>query len=154
MALLVTPQGNEVRGFYPMSEPVRPDDTAPLVFTMMVTKYQGRYVLHYNPERGQWEIPGGGINEGETPEQGAHRELMEESSQVATSMICRGVFKFWLKDIDREEYGVLYTTEVGEMREHVPNEESEKQALYDSPDDVPDVLSALSRWLIDKAAEF
>lgn len=152
MVLLVTPYGDEIRGFYPGSEPVRPAEDALLTFVMMVTKYQGRYVMLYNPERQQWEIPGGGINPGETPAETAHRELMEESSQLAASLVCRGVFKLWLKPDDREVYGALYTVEVNEMRDHVPNEESEKIALYTSPDDVPDPLSALSRWMIATCA--
>jgi 8-oxo-dGTP diphosphatase len=152
MALYVTPYGNEIRSYIPGGLPIPPDDGVPLTFVMMVTKYQGRYLMLYNPERQQWEIPGGGINPGETPEQTAHRELMEESSQVAASLIFRGIFKLWLNVEDREEYGALYTVEVSELRDHVPNEESEKIAFYASVDDIPDVFSALSRWMVATCA--
>ncbi len=36
-------------------------------------------VLHRRPERSYWTLPGGGIEPGETPEQAAIREVMEEA---------------------------------------------------------------------------
>lgn len=39
----------------------------------------GRFLMVRHPRRGGWEMPGGHVEEGETPEQAAAREFLEES---------------------------------------------------------------------------
>lgn len=149
MVMFTTPNGNELLAFYPGNEPVRPADDAPLTWVMMIAKHRGHYLLLYNPQREQWENPGGGIQAGEHPDETAHRELMEETSQIASSLVCKAVFKMRFQPDLRIEYAVLYAVEVAEIREHTPNEEAEKIALYDSLDDPPGIVSAISRKMIE-----
>ena len=39
----------------------------------------GRFLMVRHPRRGGWEMPGGHVEDGETPEQAAAREFLEES---------------------------------------------------------------------------
>jgi 8-oxo-dGTP diphosphatase len=39
----------------------------------------GRFLMVRHPRRGGWEMPGGHVEDGETPEQAAVREFLEES---------------------------------------------------------------------------
>lgn len=50
-----------------------------LVFVVVVSEYNGKIMLSRHRERATWETQGGHIETGETPEEAARRELMEES---------------------------------------------------------------------------
>jgi len=50
-----------------------------LIYVVLVTHYKDQLVLVRHKERTTWEIPGGHIEAGETPDQGAARELVEET---------------------------------------------------------------------------
>lgn len=51
----------------------------PLRFVVVCSFYQGQYLLSYHRGHRSWETQGGHIEEGETPEAAARRELYEES---------------------------------------------------------------------------
>ena len=54
---------------------------------------KGRYLIGYNNWRKQWELPAGGIEEGETPREAAERELWEETHQKVSSFQFKGLVK-------------------------------------------------------------
>lgn len=149
MSLYTTPHGHELLAYHPCAQPIPPDDDAPLTWVMMIAKHRSQYLMLYNPERTQWENPGGGIEAGESPDEAAHRELMEETSQIAAKLTCQAIFKMRLQPDARLEYAVLYRVEIAHLHEHVPNEESEKIALCLSPDAFPGRISAITRKMIE-----
>lgn len=60
----------------------------PIYKNNIVTLKQYRYPV----QSWQWEFPGGFIDPGETPEEAAKRELLEETGYLAREMISLGVF--------------------------------------------------------------
>ncbi|MCE5295810.1 MAG: NUDIX domain-containing protein [Euryarchaeota archaeon] len=43
--------------------------------------HDGRFLMALNPKRGGWEMPGGRVEEGESPEAASIREFVEETGQ-------------------------------------------------------------------------
>ncbi|MCU0515091.1 MAG: NUDIX hydrolase [Anaerolineae bacterium] len=149
MVLLTTPSGNRLLAIYPDVPPQPAPADAPLTFALVITRYQGRYVLVYNPQRAVWEMPGGGLLPGEHPDAAARRELLEETGQHAARLRCLGLFKMRFVPEAREEYGALYAADIDTLEPFVPNEEAEQMALYDTPAAAGATLSPLTRTLID-----
>lgn len=52
-------------------------DTDSTVYT--VAFLDSRFLMVWNPKRNGWEMPGGHMKVGETPEEGAEREFVEEA---------------------------------------------------------------------------
>ena len=58
-----------------------------------IVKVNGKYLFGFNIWRKQWELPSGGIEQGETPREAAERELFEETHQKNTELIFKGLVK-------------------------------------------------------------
>lgn len=98
----------------------------PLIYVVLISKYKGKLVLVRHKERSTWEIPGGHIEVGETPDEAAARELVEETGAVAYQV--RPITDYSVtRDHGQVGYGRLYyctiddigplgDTEIGEVK--------------------------------------
>jgi len=96
-----------------------------------VCRYKGKFLFSYNKKREGWEIPGGHIEEGETWEQAAKREMYEETgaTKIELTPIC--VYKI-------STYGLLCFCEILELEELPKGYEMDRIMLSD---DLPENLT-------------
>lgn len=82
MSILISRDGDIFLEFLRMAEKDIKKYTldAPLTHSLVVGKYEGKYLLMFNTWRQYWELPGGIIDDGETPRASAIRELFEETN--------------------------------------------------------------------------
>lgn len=58
-----------------------------------IVNINGKYLFGFNNWRKQWELPAGGIEQGETAREAAERELFEETHQKNSELIFKGLVK-------------------------------------------------------------
>lgn len=130
----------------PLIETLDPD--IPMTFVICVVKRGEQYLLHYNPQRANWEHAGGGIEAGEHPDDTAVRELFEETGQSAHNIQCRGILKIYFKRSDVIEYAPLYVGEIDALVPFTPNPESSKLLFWDDTIALDEPISQVSYGLL------
>lgn len=96
-----------------------------------VCRYKDKYLFSYNKKRNGWEIPGGHIEEGETWEEAAKREMFEETgaTKIKVTPVC--VYKI-------STYGLLCYCEILEL-DKLPEEYEMSEIMLS--DSLPDNLT-------------
>lgn len=141
-------QGNTLLEFITTTENAAPA-FQPLTGALVVARWDDRYLFVFNRQRRQWEIPGGTIEEGETPRECAARELKEETNQEAKSLSYCGMAKTSASN-GFIEYTALFSAVIDEFSPFQSNDEIEKIALWDLSQDTGEV-NPIDRKLVDYA---
>jgi 8-oxo-dGTP diphosphatase len=95
----------EVKFYNPSFEP-----ESGLIYSVIAARYRKKWIYVRHRDRNTWEIPGGHIEDNETPDQAASRELMEETGAQEFSIECVATYSV-LQD-GRTGYGRLYLADV------------------------------------------
>ncbi|MER8220822.1 NUDIX hydrolase [Streptomyces sp. NPDC094143] len=113
-------RGNCLISFARGGEAAPPQD-APLPAALVALWRAGRVLMVFDRYRQSWELPGGKIEEGETPRQAAARELLEETGQQSDERLrFIGYARFVLAPDRRAEYLALYAGSCAESRAFEP----------------------------------
>ena len=149
MVIATTFNGTELLDYRPGADPSALTDGIPVTFATVIVQSVEGYLFLYNFNRDQWEIPGGGLEPGESLEDCAVRELWEESSQVAESLHPIGYIRVRLvKHGEREEYGAVYGATIGAVQPFVPSAECSRMMLWDGTAPLDGELGTFSRAVL------
>lgn len=117
----------------------------PLRFVVVCSFYQGKYLLSYHGGHGAWETQGGHIEDGETPEEAARRELYEESGVTDAELL--PVCDYYAWDSEGASNGRVYAAVVLRLGRLPAHEMSRLQAFGAFPEALtyPSVTPVLFR---------
>ena len=156
MILAENRNGDQLLTFQPGDSPtpVASESHIPLPLSLVVGRHDGKVLFIFNNRRQVWELPGGMIEAGETPEAAAKRELHEETSQIASDLRYIGLAKFRLKPDDRLEFGAIYACELDELHPFQPNDEAGQIMWWDFASVVEGHVNEIDQKLVELALEF
>ncbi|MFC9063865.1 NUDIX domain-containing protein [Streptomyces harbinensis] len=126
---------------------------APVTYALVALRHEGRLLLVLERERGTWELPGGGIDPGETPRVAAARELREEAGQVIAPEALRFVGFSKTAFADRPvAYGAVFAAETTAVRPFTPNEEIAAIHWWSGEPEIPGgLLQTVDTYLAERA---
>ncbi|MBR4502550.1 MAG: methyltransferase domain-containing protein [Clostridia bacterium] len=108
---------------------------APLRFVVVCSFHRGQLLLSYHSGHQSWETQGGHIEEGETPEDAARRELYEESGVSDAQLV--PVCDYYAYDQEGASNGRVYAALVRRLGT-LPDSEMSMVRLFDT---LPDNLT-------------
>jgi len=129
-----------------------PPPNVPVTGTVGVIRHGDRVLLVLERERAEWELPGGTIDPGETPENCARREILEESGQVPGPLTLRGWAVWFAPQMGtgRSECCAVWAGTVDREAPFTPTDEIGGVA-WRVPGDLPDGIAAIDRKLLELA---
>lgn len=99
------------------------DPSVPLTASLVVLWCGQECLMVFNRYRRAWELPGGMLDPGESPQEAAVRELAEESGQGADTLGLAGVAMIRVAPDDRLEYLAIYRGRIESPQAFMPNDE-------------------------------
>jgi 8-oxo-dGTP diphosphatase len=104
-------------------ELVGPVEPLAMPASLVVVLHANTVLMVFDSRRGQWELPGGGREQGETARQAAVRELHEETGIQAGDLTFVAVAEFDLVAPERRELLAIYRLRVQIMPTLTTNDE-------------------------------
>lgn len=142
-------RGNALLSFTPGNERTPPRD-APLPAALVALWRAGRVLMVFDRYRHSWELPGGRIEEGESPRQAAVRELLEESGQAPDGPLrFIGYARFVLAPDQRTEYLALFAGHCAGRRGFQANAEIAAIHWWDLLEGLPGRVQPLDTYLAE-----
>jgi 8-oxo-dGTP diphosphatase len=121
-----------------------------LIYSVITARYLGKWVFVKHIKRNTFEIPGGHIEENETPSDAAKRELIEETGAIRFKLSCISTYS--VSQNDETRFGKLYFAEIFKIGPVPDTSEIEEITFLDSlpvPVTYPEIQPLLFNKVLD-----
>lgn len=123
-------------------------------FAVIISKSNGKWVFCKHKDRTTLEVPGGHREQGETADEAAVRELIEETGAIDFTIAPICVYSVAETEISEESYGMLYHAEISTFAPELHSEIESVRLTDELPDNwtYPLIQPELIREAIRRAA--
>lgn len=111
------------------------DPNVKITYSVITARYKEKWLFVRHHKRSTYEIAGGHIEEGESPDEAASRELEEETGATRFNIVCISTYS--VKKDDVTEWGRLYFADVLEKGPVPDISEIEEVVMLDHIPDHP-----------------
>lgn len=101
-----------------------------LTYSVISARFEYKWIFVRHHLRETWEISGGHIEPGETPEEAAAREVMEETGAMEFELSCIATYS--VEKDGKTGYGRLYLAEVTRLGDIPDTSEIAEKVVMDS----------------------
>ena len=107
-------------------------------------------VSNGSKNQGYWELPGGGLNFGELPEDGLTREIREETG-LNIAVLKPIITWSFLKNNNKQVIGITYLCEAKDEKVTISEEHEDfawvKKKDFDNIDLLPELKEDIKKWM-------
>lgn len=107
-------------------------------------------VSNGSKNQGYWELPGGGLNFGELPEDGLTREVREETG-LNIAVLKPIITWSFLKNNNKQVIGITYLCEAKDEKVTISEEHEDfawvKKEDFDNIDLLPELKEDIKKWM-------
>jgi len=148
MELITNKKGDTLLEFIHLENEnaIEPGIHTPLVGSWVIAEYENKLLLVFTQKRWHWELPSGGIKEGESPRDCAIRELFEESGQSVNNMDFVGLVKV-RRNTAEIVFSAIFTACLTTMTSFQPNEEIQKNIYWDFSSNIG-YINEIDRYVV------
>jgi 8-oxo-dGTP diphosphatase len=113
--------------------PILPENVF-VKYVILISRFNNKWVVVRHKERDTWEIPGGHVEPGESPDDAAHRELFEETGAVKYNL--QQVCGYSAGNDLGISYGYLYYAEIASFESLPESEIAEIKLVTELPENL------------------
>ena len=103
-------------------------------FAVIISRSNGKWVFCKHRDRMTLEVPGGHRERGETADEAAERELIEETGAIDFTITPICVYSVVKTEKFEESYGMLYYAEINSFKSELHSEIESIHLIDDLPD--------------------
>ena len=122
-------------------------------YVITLSRYQGKMLFSRHKKRSTWETQGGHIEQGESPEQAARRELYEESGALAYKL--EPLCDFQGEDGEGTAAAQVFWADIHQLGALPPSEMAEVRTFDGLPENLtyPGITPVLYRQLLKRLGQ-
>ncbi|MBO0992754.1 NUDIX hydrolase [Bacillus sp. SD088] len=139
MSIITNKHGHQLESFMYTESEAQFQDIGSVSGGHAVLMHKNRLIVCYNKYRRNWELPGGGKEEGENLSDCVQREILEETGRKPDKLILLGVSTVYVPRIEKSIQWAVFYGEIMKISEFTANNEMSYMCEWDMVSNIGDV---------------